>query len=52
MKVDYVIIFVSNMKLSIAFYKNILGLILKFETPEWSEFETEGTTLALHRSNA
>ncbi|MFI5237417.1 MAG: VOC family protein [Ignavibacteriales bacterium] len=52
MKVNYVIIFVSNMKLSIGFYKNILGLTLKFETPEWSEFTAEGATLALHRSSA
>ena len=52
MKVNYIIIFVSNMKLSIGFYKNVLGLTLKFETPEWSEFAAEGAAIALHKSDA
>jgi lactoylglutathione lyase len=47
-KVDYVIINVSDMGHSVAFYRDILGLRLKFESPGWSEFETGGTTLALH----
>ena len=51
MKVNYIIIFVSNMKMSIGFYKNILGMKLKFETPEWTEFEVEGATIALHKSD-
>ena len=51
MKVNYLIIFVSNMKMSIGFYKNILGMKLKFETPEWTEFEVEGATIALHKSD-
>ena len=51
MKVNYIIIFVSNMKISVSFYKYVLGLPLKFETPDWSEFETEGATIALHKSN-
>ncbi|MCW8823546.1 MAG: VOC family protein [Ignavibacteriaceae bacterium] len=50
MKVNYVIIFVSNMNFSVGFYKNVIGLPLKFETPEWSEFEVEGATIALHKS--
>jgi lactoylglutathione lyase len=50
-KINYVIIFVSNMKISVSFYKFVIGLSLKFETPEWSEFETEGATVALHKSN-
>ncbi len=33
---------------SVNFYKNILGLPLKYETKEWTEFETGKTTLALH----
>ncbi len=47
-KVDYTIVFVSDMKRSIAFYRDVLGLPLKFESPEWTEFATEGCTLALH----
>ena len=38
------------MKRSVQFYRDTLGLPLKFETPEWSEFATEGATLALHPS--
>jgi lactoylglutathione lyase len=47
----YSIIFVSDMKRSIEFYQEIIGLPLRFETPEWTEFNTDGTTLALHQTN-
>lgn len=46
--VDYTIVFVSEMKRAVAFYRDTLGLPLRFESPGWSEFATEGTTLALH----
>ena len=39
---------VSNMKQSIEFYRDKLGLQLKFDSPEWTEFLTGPTTLALH----
>ena len=52
MKVNYIIIFVSNMKLAVSFYKTVIGLPLKFETPDWSEFEVGVVTLALHRGDA
>jgi catechol 2,3-dioxygenase-like lactoylglutathione lyase family enzyme len=41
MKINYAIVFVSDMKQSIGFYKNILSLPLIFETTHWSEFATE-----------
>lgn len=47
-KVDCAVVFVSDMKRAVAFYRDALGLPLKFESPGWSEFATEGTTLALH----
>src|SRR5262249_8495687 len=47
-KVDYVMVNVSDMPRSVAFYRDTLGLRLKFESPGWSEFETGATTLALH----
>jgi len=47
-KVDYVMVNVSDMRRSVAFYRDTLGLRLKFESPAWSEFETGPTTLALH----
>ncbi|PWT91059.1 MAG: hypothetical protein C5B54_06090 [Acidobacteria bacterium] len=47
-KVDYIMVNVSDMGRSVAFYRNVLGLSLKFESPGWSEFVTGATTLALH----
>ncbi len=35
---------------SVAFYRDVLGMPLKFETPKWTEFATEGATFALHKS--
>lgn len=51
-KVDYIMIVVSDMSRSVAFYRDVLGLPLKFETPEWTEFQTGPTTLALHGGGA
>lgn len=48
MRVNYVIIFVSEMARSVAFYRDTIGLTLKFETSTWTEFATDGATLALH----
>ena len=45
---DYVMVTVSNMDRSLRFYRDILGLTVKFESKEWSEFITGPTTIALH----
>ncbi len=45
---SHAIIFVSDMARSIAFYRDVLGLPLRFESPEWTEFDTPGSTVALH----
>ncbi|MCK6484087.1 MAG: VOC family protein [Phycisphaerae bacterium] len=50
MRVNYAIVFVSEMKRSVAFYRDVIGLPLRFESPVWTEFATEGATLALHLS--
>jgi lactoylglutathione lyase len=50
MRVSYAIVFVSDMKRSVSFYRNVIGLPLKFESPGWTEFATDGATLALHIS--
>jgi len=42
------IVMVSNMDRSVAFYQLTLGLKLRFQSPEWSEFDLGQTTLALH----
>ena len=51
MRVNYAIVFVSDMDRSVAFYRDVIGLRLKFESPAWTEFATEGATLALHTSH-
>ena len=38
------------MKRSVSFYGDLLGLPLQFESPEWTEFATDGATVALHAS--
>jgi len=48
MRMSYVIVFVRDMKRSVTFYRDVLHLPLRFESPEWTEFATGGTTLALH----
>jgi lactoylglutathione lyase len=50
MRLNYTIVFVSDMEGSVAFYRDVFGLSLKFETPEWSEFSTGEATLALHKA--
>lgn len=44
----YVVVFVSDMDKSIAFYRDVLGFPVKHQSYKWTEFGTEGTTLALH----
>ena len=48
MKLNYVIKYVGDMDRAVKFYRDVLGLPLKFESPGWSEFATGETTLALH----
>jgi len=47
-KPDYIIVYVSNMQRSTAFYRDVLGLALKYATPGWTEFATGSTSIALH----
>lgn len=49
-KVDYIMVNVSDMSRSIAFYRDVLGFRIRFESPGWSEFETGSSTLALHHA--
>jgi lactoylglutathione lyase len=50
MRVNYAIVFVSDMGRAVAFYRDTLGLPLRFESPHWTEFATDGATLALHHT--
>ncbi len=45
---DYIVVYVSDMQRSTAFYRDVLGLSLKFTSPGWTEFNTGSTTIALH----
>lgn len=51
-KIDYVMVNVSQMGRSVAFYRDTLGIPLKYESRDWSEFHTGATTLALHLTSA
>jgi lactoylglutathione lyase len=50
MRVSYAIVFVSDMKRAVSFYRDVLGIPLRFESPQWTEFATDGATIALHAS--
>ena len=50
MRLSYAIVFVSDMRRAVSFYRDVLGLPLRFESPGCTEFATEGATLALHAS--
>jgi lactoylglutathione lyase len=52
MQLRYVIKFVSDMGKAVKFFRDVLGLQLKFESPGWSEFVTGETILALHLDSA
>jgi len=48
MKLTYVIEFVTDMDRAVRFYRDMLGLPLRFQSPGWSEFATGETSLSLH----
>jgi predicted enzyme related to lactoylglutathione lyase len=47
-KIGAVVLLVANMRRSVNFYKNILGLPIKRQSRDWTEFFNNGTVLALH----
>lgn len=47
----YAIKFVADMDRAVKFYRDVIGLEVRFESPGWSEFVTGETTLALHPSS-
>lgn len=52
MRVNYAIVFVSDMSRAVKFYRDVIGLPLRFESSGWTEFATAGATLALHKAEA
>jgi catechol 2,3-dioxygenase-like lactoylglutathione lyase family enzyme len=51
MRLTYAIKYVADMDRAIAFYRDKLGLELRFQSPFWTEFATGETVLALHPSS-
>ena len=51
MQLVYAIKYVADMDKATAFHRDILGLALRFGSPFWTEFDTGGTTLALHAAS-
>ena len=47
-KIDYVMVMVTDMDRSIVFYRDLLGVRVRFTSPDWTELDTGHTTLALH----
>lgn len=52
MRIQYAMAFVSDMPKATVFYRDVLGLPVRFESSHWTEFATEGATLALHLADA
>lgn len=50
-RLTYAIKFVKDMDRAVRFHRDTLGLPLKFQSPEWSEFSTGSVTLALHAAS-
>ena len=51
-ELTYAIKYVADMQEAVRFHRDELGLQPRFESPHWSEFQTGGTTLALHLATA
>jgi lactoylglutathione lyase len=47
-RLDTVMLVVGDMRRSVAFYRDQLGLELRYESPYWSELDAGTITLALH----
>lgn len=48
-KISVVLIGVKDMDRAVKFYRDVLGLPLKFQTDEYTEFATHGAVLALEK---
>jgi predicted enzyme related to lactoylglutathione lyase len=47
----YAILYVKDMNRGVAFYRDVLGVPVRFGDAEWTELEMKGFTLALHRAD-
>lgn len=51
MRLNYAVLFVTDMARSIRFYRDVIGVTVRFESPHWTEFDSGDATLALHLAN-
>jgi len=51
-KLGYLVVVVSDMPRSVGFYRDALGLAVKYESPTWTEFATGETSLVLLAQDA
>ncbi len=47
-KLGLIMVVVKDMKRSVAFYRDILGLQVQYENPEWSQLSAGNVDLGLH----
>ncbi|MDA1194381.1 MAG: VOC family protein [Planctomycetota bacterium] len=52
MRLGYAIVAVSDMDRSTAFYRDLLGLPVRFQSSHWTELDAGATTLALHAASS
>jgi len=50
-KISVVLIGVTDMRRAVQFYRDVVGLKVKFQTDEYTEFRTHGAVLALEKRN-
>ena len=50
-RIGHVHLKVADLERAIGFYRDVLGLTLKFQSPGWTEFSTGETSLGLHPSS-
>jgi catechol 2,3-dioxygenase-like lactoylglutathione lyase family enzyme len=51
-RVDTIILLVNNIEKSVRFYRDKIGMSLKFKSPGWAEFVIGDVHLALHRNDS
>ena len=51
-KIGYVILWVRDTKPALAFYRDVLGMTVKTDSPHWVELDGGGVVLALHQQDA
>ena len=50
-RIDTIILLVTDINVSVDFYRDHLGIPLKFKSPGWAEFVLGDVHLALHKKN-